>query len=227
LRWLHKHPYVPATVLAIATWLIAGWPGLIVGFFWSTVLLYHGTFMINSLAHVHGNKRYVTGDDSRNNWWLALLTLGEGWHNNHHAYMSSTRQGFRWWEVDISYYILKAASWVGIVWDLKEPPAAIVRNEKPLSRGVLDAVAQQLAASYSIEEIATKHRPSWTHDVSVSDLLHLPHLPTQDQLRERAQQMFAATPSLDDIVHRAQGLIAQAVHGLLLHTHQRQESLSA
>src|SRR5206468_286082 len=82
---------------------LGGWPGLVVGFFWSTVLLYHGTFFINSLAHVVGSQRYVTGDDSRNNWWLALITLGEGWHNNHHFYMSSTRQGFRWWEIDPTY----------------------------------------------------------------------------------------------------------------------------
>ncbi len=78
-----------------------------VGFFWSTVLLYHATFCINSLAHVHGRKRYVTGDDSRNNWLLAFFTMGEGWHNNHHAYQSSVRQGFRWWEIDVTYYILR------------------------------------------------------------------------------------------------------------------------
>ena len=85
-------------LLGIGVFLLAGWPGLIVGFFWSTVLVYHGSFVINSLAHVVGNQRYVTGDDSRNNWWLALITLGEGWHNNHHHYQSSTRQGFRWYE---------------------------------------------------------------------------------------------------------------------------------
>ncbi|HEY0972624.1 MAG TPA: fatty acid desaturase, partial [Gemmatimonadales bacterium] len=98
LRWLDRHPYLPAAVLAVACFLAMGWQGLVVGFFWSTVLLYHGTFFINSLAHVHGTQRYVTGDDSRNNWWLAVLTLGEGWHNNHHAYQRSTRQGFRWYE---------------------------------------------------------------------------------------------------------------------------------
>ena len=93
--------------------LIAGWSGLVVGFVWSTVLLYHATFCINSLAHVHGRKRYVTGDDSRNNWLLAFFTMGEGWHNNHHAYQSSARQGFRWWEIDVTYYILKALSFSG------------------------------------------------------------------------------------------------------------------
>src|SRR5690606_29632554 len=122
LVWLERHPYIVAAALAVGCFLLAGWPGLVVGFFWSTVLLYHGTFMINSLAHVHGTQRYLTGDDSRNNWWLALITLGEGWHNNHHAYQRSTRQGFRWWEIDPTYYVLRVLSWFRIVWDLGEPP---------------------------------------------------------------------------------------------------------
>jgi hypothetical protein len=107
----------PIVPMAGLCFLIAGWPGLVVGFLWSTVLLYHATFCINSLAHVQGRKRYVTGDDPRNNWLLALFTMGEGWRNNHHAYQSSARQGFRWWEIDVTYYVLVALSWLGIVWD--------------------------------------------------------------------------------------------------------------
>jgi len=87
----------------------------------STFALMHCTSFINSLAHVYGSRRYDTGDTSRNNWWLALATLGEGWHNNHHRYMSSARQGFYWWEVDVTYYVLKVFSWLGIVWDLRAP----------------------------------------------------------------------------------------------------------
>ena len=130
LRWLHKYPLVPPAVLALLCFLIAGWSGLFVGFFWSTVLVYHATFCINSLAHVSGSKRYVTGDDSRNNWLLAIFTMGEGWHNNHHAFQSSVRQGFRWWEVDGTFYILTALSWVGVVWDMRSPPEQILRNER-------------------------------------------------------------------------------------------------
>jgi fatty-acid desaturase len=78
LVWLHRYEKLPAVVLAVLCFVFGGWPGLVVGFFWSTVLVYHGTFMINSLAHVHGKQRYVTGDDSRNNWWLAILTLARG-----------------------------------------------------------------------------------------------------------------------------------------------------
>ena len=96
-------------LLAVLCFLLAGWSGLVVGFLWSTVLVYHATFCINSLAHVSGSKRYVTGDDSRNNWLLAFFTMGEGWHNNHHAYQSSVRQGFRWWEIDPTYYALAGA----------------------------------------------------------------------------------------------------------------------
>jgi len=119
LMWLHKFEVLPAILLAGLCFLLAGWSGLVVGFLWSTVLVYHATFCINSLAHVSGRKRYVTGDDSRNNWLLAVFTMGEGWHNNHHAYQSSVRQGFKWWEIDPTYYLLCAMSWIGLVWDLK------------------------------------------------------------------------------------------------------------
>jgi stearoyl-CoA desaturase (delta-9 desaturase) len=85
LMWLDKYELVPALALGLACFLIAGWAGLVVGFLWSTVLVYHATFCINSLAHIHGARRYETGDDSRNSLLLALFTMGEGWHNNHHA----------------------------------------------------------------------------------------------------------------------------------------------
>src|SRR3954467_11609837 len=133
---------------------IAGWSGLVVGFVWSTVLLFHATFCINSLAHVHGRKRYVTGDDSRNNWLLAFFTMGEGWHNNHHAYQSSVRQGFRWWEIDATFYILKALSFAGIVWGLKTPPAEVLRNEQRLGSRVVNRAAEELAARFNPERIA-------------------------------------------------------------------------
>ena len=101
---------------------VSGAQLLIWGFFVSTVALYHATFTINSLAHQFGRRRYETRDDSRNNLWLALLTFGEGWHNNHHYYPASARQGFYWWEVDITWYFLKLLEKLGIVWDLKEVP---------------------------------------------------------------------------------------------------------
>jgi stearoyl-CoA desaturase (delta-9 desaturase) len=95
------------------------------GFFVATIFCYHGTYTINSLSHVFGRQRYDTGDDSRNNWLLALITLGEGWHNNHHHYPAATRQGFYWWEIDMTYYLLRMLSWCGIIWDLKPVPAQV------------------------------------------------------------------------------------------------------
>jgi stearoyl-CoA desaturase (Delta-9 desaturase) len=102
---------------------------LVWAFFISTVVLYHGTFSINSLGHVLGRTRFATGDDSRNSAFLALITLGEGWHNNHHHYPNSVRQGFRWWEFDVSFYGLWAMSKLGLVWDLKPVPARMLRPE--------------------------------------------------------------------------------------------------
>jgi stearoyl-CoA desaturase (Delta-9 desaturase) len=106
------------------------------GFVISTTVLFHATATINSLAHIFGKKRYDTGDESRNNVWLALITLGEGWHNNHHQHMGCVRQGFYWWEIDVTYYILKTLSMFGIIWDLKPVPVkAYDRNEQlPLKK---------------------------------------------------------------------------------------------
>ena len=95
------------------------------GFFVSTVVLLHGTLFINSLAHAFGSRRFATRDDSRNNLILAVLTLGEGWHNNHHRFMSAARQGFYCWEFDPTYYVLTALSWTGLIWDLKPVPRSV------------------------------------------------------------------------------------------------------
>lgn len=101
------------------------WQMLVWGFFISTIVTYHATYTINSLCHVFGKRRYETADDSRNNVWLALLTFGEGWHNNHHHYPASTRQGFYWWEIDLTYYGLRLLALFGIVWDLKPVPLEV------------------------------------------------------------------------------------------------------
>ena len=138
LRFLDRFYSLPPALLAVAMFLFgsvlgrnapglgtSGWQMLVWGFFISTVVLYHGTFTVNSLAHVFGKRRFATDDNSRNNWFVALITLGEGWHNNHHHYQTSERQGFYWWELDISHYTLRVLSWFGIVWDLRTPPAHV------------------------------------------------------------------------------------------------------
>jgi stearoyl-CoA desaturase (delta-9 desaturase) len=125
LRWLDRHHFVPSWVLLGTLFLLGGLPAVIWGSFVSSIFLWHGTFTINSLAHVFGSRRYATGDDSRNNPLLALLTLGEGWHNNHHHYPASASLGFFWWEVDATYWALRALSATGLIWDLREPPVAV------------------------------------------------------------------------------------------------------
>ncbi|MCC6672905.1 MAG: acyl-CoA desaturase [Planctomycetes bacterium] len=108
---------------------------LVWGYFVSTVLLFHGTCTINSLSHLIGRRRYPTSDQSRNSWILALVTLGEGWHNNHHYYQASTRQGFFWWELDVTYYGLKLLSWLGLIWDLRPVPAHVRAGAPRTRRG--------------------------------------------------------------------------------------------
>ncbi|MGF1571659.1 MAG: acyl-CoA desaturase [Sumerlaeia bacterium] len=138
LVFLNRFHLLAPMILAISVFLLGWYLGnaypesgingfqfLIWGFFISTVLLYHGTFTINSLCHVIGSKRFQTNDESRNNLLLALITLGEGWHNNHHRYPSSERQGFYWWEIDLTHVALRLLSLIGIVWDLRTPPKHI------------------------------------------------------------------------------------------------------
>ncbi len=122
LRWLNEHYLVPAIVLGFVYYFIGGGGLVIWGVIVPIVALWHATFCINSLTHLIGRRRYQTTDDSKNSLVLALLTLGEGWHNNHHHYAHSAKQGFFWWEIDLSYYGLKALSWVGLVWDLRDVP---------------------------------------------------------------------------------------------------------
>jgi stearoyl-CoA desaturase (delta-9 desaturase) len=129
LRWLERWYMVPAAALGTGLYLWGGLPVLIWGFFISTVLLWHGTFTINSLAHVFGRRRYPTRDDSRNNWLLAILTLGEGWHNNHHFYKGAANQGFFWWELDPTFYGLKVLSWLGLIWDVRTPPRHVLEGK--------------------------------------------------------------------------------------------------
>ena len=141
LRWIERNNLIPPVILAISMFLLGWtlqrwWPSLgtgpwqmlVWGFLLSTISLYHITYFVNSLAHVIGTQRFETGDDSRNNWWIALLTWGEGWHNNHHYYQSSARQGFYWWEIDVTYIVLKALSAFGIVWKLKPVPADVLEK---------------------------------------------------------------------------------------------------
>lgn len=145
LVWLDRNHLLLPLGLGLGVWSLGellaqnlpalgtnGMQMLVWGFFISTVVLYHATFTINSLCHVWGSRRYATKDQSRNNFWLALLTLGEGWHNNHHYYATSVRQGFYWWEIDISYYLLRLLRIFGLVWGFKQIPVHLkARHIRP------------------------------------------------------------------------------------------------
>jgi stearoyl-CoA desaturase (delta-9 desaturase) len=138
LRLLDRFDILMPVVLAVALYALGrylasaqpqlrtnGMQLVVWGFCISTVVLFHATFMINSLAHRFGTRRFGTPDASRNNWWLALITLGEGWHNNHHRFPGAARQGLRWWEFDMTYYGLSVLSWLGLVHDLRPFPASV------------------------------------------------------------------------------------------------------
>ena len=131
LRWLDKYHLVPPVLYGAAIFFLFGPAAFIYGFLVATVLLYHGTFLINSLAHIWGTRRFPTPDESRNNFWLAIVTMGEGWHNNHHHYMSSVRQGIRWWEIDLTYYVLYVSSWFGIARELRPFRTSETAEENP------------------------------------------------------------------------------------------------
>jgi stearoyl-CoA desaturase (delta-9 desaturase) len=119
IRFIDRFDWIGPALLGVGLYVFGGWQMFAWGFGISTVALYHGTYTINSVAHRFGARRYATRDDSRNNLLLALLTLGEGWHNNHHHYPSAARQGFFWWEIDLTYYALRALAAVGIVRNLR------------------------------------------------------------------------------------------------------------
>jgi stearoyl-CoA desaturase (delta-9 desaturase) len=166
LVWLNRFDIVvpvlfAAALLGLGSFLEHAAPALgtsglqllVWGFFISTTFLFHGTSCINSLAHLMGGRRFETTDDSRNSLILAFITLGEGWHNNHHRYQSCTRQGFYWWEIDITYYGLKALSWTGFIWGLKPVPKTIME----------EAARADHAHSVEAAQRAAHHHPDYSY----------------------------------------------------------------
>jgi stearoyl-CoA desaturase (Delta-9 desaturase) len=244
LMWLHKYELAPAVALAIGCFALAGWPGLVVGFFWSTVAVYHGTFCINSLAHCVGRKRYLTGDDSRNNWFLAFFTMGEGWHNNHHAFQSSVRQGFRWWEYDATFYLLRLLSLVGLIWKLKLPPAAVLENRHRVGTRIIQRAAAQVAESFNAEGIAgviaatlgkaglsnlhARLADARSRMAEVLSEMDLPELPSRSDIVRRARSMMAVNAqSIEEIGARAHLLVLEAVGSRLAGLAAQSAAMSA
>jgi stearoyl-CoA desaturase (delta-9 desaturase) len=139
LRFLDRHKWLPLVAYAGGMYAIAGFPGVVWGFVVSNIACLQATMCINSLAHVWGTRRFATPDQSRNNALLALVTLGEGWHNNHHHQMNAARQGLMWWELDVTYYTLLGLEWAGIIWDVRRPRQQIVRHPVPVVRATATA----------------------------------------------------------------------------------------
>jgi stearoyl-CoA desaturase (delta-9 desaturase) len=178
LVWLNKHHIVPAMVALFVMWLLGGLPWMFYGGVVSTVLLWHGTFTINSLSHIFGKRRYVTTDTSRNNFFFALLTMGEGWHNNHHFHQNTANQGWFWWEVDATFAILKALSWIGVVSDLR----VVSEQTKYAFRIYTEAQKAQLRAETRFD--AWRKRPQ-------------PPAPTPTPEAMPALQALAPRPALE------------------------------
>jgi stearoyl-CoA desaturase (Delta-9 desaturase) len=149
LRWLDRHYLVPPLLGLVGLYAAWGLPVMVWGGLVSTVLLWHGTFTINSLAHLYGTRRYDTPDNSRNNLLLALITGGEGWHNNHHRFRSSANQGFFWYEIDMTFAVLRVLEALGVVWDLRMPPASVLREPSSRSSRTLASRATETSPGAS------------------------------------------------------------------------------
>ena len=147
-RVLSKYHWVPLVVLGLVLLAIGGLPWLLWGVFLRVVFGLHCTWMINSVTHIWGNRRFQTRDDSKNSFWVALFTFGEGWHNNHHAYPTSARHGMTWSEVDLSWMQIKLMSWLGLAWDVKVPtPAQIANKAITAEQDIVGAVVESVGPS--------------------------------------------------------------------------------
>ena len=144
--WISKYHYVPMIVLGLGLLAIGGWPMVMWGVCFRTVFLLHSTWFVNSATHMWGSKRFATDDDSRNLWWVAYLSFGEGWHNNHHAHPQSARHGLAWYEFDLNWYAIKTLSKLGLTWDVKLPKLRSARVQPVETDSVRE---QALAAAYS------------------------------------------------------------------------------
>ena len=150
IRWLDYYYAWPPIFLALGLFLTGGWPALVYGFCVPTFTLAHATFAINSINHMFGSRRFDTPDNSRNNFWTTLVTLGEGWHNNHHRFQRAARNGFFWWEVDPTYWMVKALALLGLAKDIVPVPARVYAEAHRLSavpsRPPRAATGEELAA---------------------------------------------------------------------------------
>ena len=126
LVWLDRFWRLPSLLFVAACYWALGWGGVVVGYCFPLAVMFQVTFAVNSVCHLFGSRRFETGEESRNNWWVALLANGEGWHNNHHRAPYSARHGFAWYELDSSYQVIRVLAWLGLVWGVKLPPPELL-----------------------------------------------------------------------------------------------------
>ena len=129
--WIEKTSGLQSMLLALALFALGGWPWLVWGFFFRATFVYHITWFVNSAAHLWGYQSYQTNEGSRDNWWVALLSYGEGWHNNHHAYLHSAAHGLRWWEVDITYLTIRLLAWMKLASRIRLPQGNPAKLPQP------------------------------------------------------------------------------------------------
>lgn len=131
ILWVFLGLALPPLIAGLATW---SWSGALLGFLWGSLvrvlLVHHTTWSINSVCHLWGSRPFSTNDQSRNNAVFGVLAMGEGWHNNHHAFPTSARHGLRWWEFDGSYWIIRSLQFIGLAWNVKVPERAAVRTKR-------------------------------------------------------------------------------------------------
>jgi stearoyl-CoA desaturase (delta-9 desaturase) len=186
LVWLDNWNLVPVFSLALLLLLFFGWRGVVWGFCVNTILIWHAIHAIGSFGHRFGGyRRFVTTDNSRNKWFIALILLGEGWHNNHHFYPSSARQGFVWWEIDTAYYVLKLMSWTGLIWDLRLPPKHLIHGgrlvaQSHLRKFELWLMELRLSMAERVEEIARADEDWVPEDGSIPLLKQSLEIPFDD-----------------------------------------------
>jgi stearoyl-CoA desaturase (Delta-9 desaturase) len=198
LRLLERFVWVGPWMLAIGCFVVGGWGGLLIGFFLSTVLLWHGTFLVNSAAHLFGRRRYATPDTSRNSLLIAVITGGEGWHNNHHYLPASSRQGFAWWEIDPTWYGLRVLAALRLVGDLKDPPARLL-DQARVRDGAFD-----IGMFRSYWERATKLTGQ-----RIADLSARPLMPSNES--PAGPEADADEPVATERVNHLSGLITRVV----------------
>jgi fatty-acid desaturase len=146
--WITKYHYVPQIILGVVLFAIGGLPWLLWGAFFRTVFLLHATWLVNSATHSWGTRRFATRDLSTNSWWVAVLTFGEGWHNNHHAHPTSSRHGMTWYEVDMNWYGIWTLKQLGLAWDIKR----VVLDD--VKKGLVPAANGKLIALPMTEGVA-------------------------------------------------------------------------